>query len=95
MRTLQTIATSLRAGRPHPTVVLNVLIEAENAGGARALHDLEERLARLERAMRERGDPSRPIAAAWLDATRAYIERHAPAAPLERRPALPSLALAG
>lgn len=94
MRTLQTIATSLRAGRVHPTVVLNALIEVENAGGAAALRDLEQSLARLERAMRERGDTGRPMACAWLEATRAYLERHAPVAPLERRPAPASLALA-
>lgn len=94
MRTLLTIATSLRAGRPHPTVVLNALIETENAGGTAALRDLEERLARLERIMRERGDTRRPTARVWLDATRAYLERHAPVAPLERRPARLGLALA-
>jgi hypothetical protein len=35
MRTLETIASTLRTGRAHPTLVMNALIELENAGGAR------------------------------------------------------------
>lgn len=33
MRTLHTIATSVQTGRLYPTVVVKVLVEAENAGG--------------------------------------------------------------
>jgi hypothetical protein len=54
MRILETIAQTLRSARAHPTTVLNALIELENAGGSAALYELEYRLARLVRAMRER-----------------------------------------
>lgn len=77
MRTLETIAQTLKRGTAHPTHVLNTLIELENTGGATALYELEYRLARLVRAMNERHDPARALARAWLDATRAYLEHHA------------------
>ena len=79
MRTLETIAQTLKRGTAHPTVVLNTLIELENGGGAAALYELEYRLARLVRAMSERRDPERDLARAWLEATRAYLEQHAEA----------------
>jgi hypothetical protein len=82
MRILETIAQTLRTERVHPTVVLNALIELENAGGAAALHELEYRIARLVRAMRERDDATLPIAQGWLSATRAYLETYAQIAPL-------------
>lgn len=77
MRILETIAQTLRSSRAHPTNVLNALIELENAGGSAALYELEYRLARLVRAMRERDDHALPIAQGWLSATRAYCETHA------------------
>jgi hypothetical protein len=76
MRTLETIARSLKEGKAHPSTVLNALIEAENAGGLPALSELEERLARLERSALERRDPALPLILAWLKATRAYLEEH-------------------
>ena len=77
MRILETIAQTLRSARAHPTTVLNALIELENAGGSAALYELEYRLARLVRAMRERDDHALPVAQGWLSATRAYCETHA------------------
>jgi hypothetical protein len=76
MRTLETIAQTLKRGTAHPTVVLNALIELENTAGAPGLFELEYRLARLVRAMNERGETGAPLARAWLDATRAYLEIH-------------------
>ena len=84
MRILETIAQTLRSARAHPTTVLNALIELENAGGSSALYELEYRLARLVRAMRERDDHALPIAQGWLNATRAYCETHA------QTPAIPA-----
>ena len=77
MRILETIAQTLRSARAHPTTVLNALIELENAGGNAALFELEYRLARLVRAMRERDDHALPVAQGWLSATRAYCVTHA------------------
>jgi hypothetical protein len=77
MRILETIAQTLRTARAHPTDVLNALIELENAGGSAALMELEYRIARLVRAMRERGDANINVAQAWLNTTRLYLEEHA------------------
>ena len=82
MRILETIAQTLRSSRAHPTTVLNALIDLENAGGSPALYELEYRLARLVRAMRERDDHALPIAQGWLSATRAYCETHAQLEPI-------------
>jgi hypothetical protein len=83
MRILETIAQTLRTERAHPTEVLNALIELENTGGIAALHELEYRVARLTRAMRERGDPAIAVAQGWLNATRAYLEEFGQAAPIQ------------
>jgi hypothetical protein len=93
MRILETIAQTLRTARAHPTDVLNALIELENAGGSAALMELEYRLARLVRAMRERGDANIAVAQGWLNSTRAYLEEYAqleplPAATIERQTTL-------
>ena len=82
MRILETIAQTLRSARAHPTTVLNALIELENAGGSTALYELEYRLARLVRAMRERDDHALAVAQGWLNATRAYCETHAQIEPI-------------
>ena len=75
MRILETIAKSLRSQSIHPTVVYNALIDLENNAGIGAIADLEYRLARLVRAMKEREDAATGIAAAWLSSTRAYLEQ--------------------
>ena len=92
MRILETIAQTLRNSRAHPTTVLNALIELENAGGSPALYELEYRLARLVRAMRERDDQALRIAQGWLGATRAYCETHAQ---MEATPSTPIQAQQG
>lgn len=74
MRTFKVIAESLSTRRVHPTAVLNTLIETENAGGLGAVRELEARLARLLRSFDERGESGAPLAAAWLEATRLYLE---------------------
>ncbi len=81
MRILETIAKSLRSQTTHPTHVYNALIELENNAGIGSLSDLEYRLARLVRAMKERQDPATAIAVAWLFSTRAYLEQHGQVAP--------------
>ncbi len=75
MRTLEMIATTLKTKQAHPTTVLNALIEAENSGGMAAVADLERRLARLIRSV-DAEDPVRPLARAWLEAVRAYLETY-------------------
>ena len=82
MRILETIAQTLRTERAHPTTVLNALIELENAGGVSALYELEYRLARLVRAMRERDDHALGVAQGWLEASRAYLEEFGQTAPV-------------
>jgi hypothetical protein len=76
MRILETIASSLKAKSIHYTDVYNALILLENNAGIAAISDLEYRLARLVRAMKDRQDPSTGLAVAWLNATRAYLEQH-------------------
>ncbi len=76
MRILETIAISLRTQAIHPTTVYNALIDLENNAGIGALSDLEYRLARLVRAMKERNDHATGVAFAWLCSTRAYLEQH-------------------
>jgi hypothetical protein len=75
MRILETIAKSLRNQAIHPTTVYNALIDLENNAGIGAIADLEYRLARLVRAMKEREDSATGIATAWLSSTRAYLEQ--------------------
>lgn len=82
MRILETIAQTLRSARAHPTTVFNALIELENAGGSAGLYELEYRLARLVRAMRERDDHALLVAQGWLNATRAYCETYAQLEPI-------------
>jgi hypothetical protein len=86
MRILETIAQTLRTERAHPTTVLNALIELENAGGISALYELEYRLARLVRAMRERDDHALPVAIGWLESSRAYLEEFGQIAPVPVTP---------
>ncbi len=86
MRILETIAQSLKTQAIHPTNVLNALINLENNAGIGSLADLEYRLARLVRAMRERQDPATNIAIAWLDSTRAYLEQYGQVAPILAAP---------
>jgi hypothetical protein len=86
MRILETIAHSLRERSTHPTKVLNALIELENNGGISAMTDLEYRLARLVRAMRERQDDALPIAQIWLSSARAYLDEYGRVAPIQMRP---------
>lgn len=82
MRTFKVIADSLSTRRVHPTAVLNALIETENAGGPAALRELEGRLSRLLRSLQERGDQgAAALAAAWLEATRAYLDHLDPSRP--------------
>ena len=82
MRILETIAQTINSNAAHPTVVLNSLIELENAGGASAVYELEYRLARMCRTMFERQEPGYRMGRAWLEATRAYLEECAPVAPI-------------
>jgi hypothetical protein len=82
MRILETIASSLKAKSIHPTHVYNALILLENNAGIGALTDLEYRLSRLVRAMKDRQDPSTGLAVAWLCATRAYLEQHGQVEPI-------------
>jgi hypothetical protein len=86
MRILETIARSLREQTIHPTNALNALIELENNAGIGAISDLEYRLARLVRAMREREDTTLPLAQAWLSSSRAYLEEYGRAMPIQMRP---------
>jgi hypothetical protein len=86
MRILETIAQTLRTEHAHPTTVLNALIELENAGGISALYELEYRIARLVRAMRERDDHALPIAQGWLESSRAYLEEFGQTAPVRVTP---------
>jgi hypothetical protein len=86
MRILETIAHSLREHATHPTHVLNALIELENNAGISAMTDLEYRLARLVRAMRERQDDALPIAQIWLSSARAYLDEYGRVAPIQMRP---------
>ncbi|NJK42930.1 MAG: hypothetical protein HC933_00500 [Pleurocapsa sp. SU_196_0] len=74
MRILETIATTLRTRIAHPTTVLNALIQLENNGGISAVYELEYRLTRLVRAMRERIADDLGIGDGWLQSTRAYLE---------------------
>ncbi len=83
MRILETIARSLRTQAIHPTTVYNALVDLENNAGIGALSDLEYRLARLVRAMKDRNDHSTGVAFAWLCSTRAYLEQHGQAIPLQ------------
>jgi hypothetical protein len=76
MRILETIANSLKVKSIHPTDVYNALISLENNAGIAAISDLEFRLARLVRAMKDRQDPATGLAIAWLSATRAYLEQY-------------------
>lgn len=82
MRILETIAKSLRSQSIHPTVVYNALIDLENNAGIGAIADLEYRLARLVRAMKEREDVATGIAIAWLSSTRAYLEQFGSVEPI-------------
>jgi hypothetical protein len=82
MRILETIARSLRSQTTHPTIVYNALIDLENNAGIGAIADLEYRLTRLIRAMKERQDCATPIAVAWLNSTRAYLEQHGTVEPI-------------
>jgi uncharacterized protein YfaQ (DUF2300 family) len=82
MRILETIASSLKAQSIHPTSVYNALISLENNAGIGALSDLEYRLSRLVRAMKDRQDPATGIASAWLLATRAYLEQYGQVEPI-------------
>ncbi len=84
MRILETIAKSLRSQSIHPTVVYNALIDLENNAGIGAIADLEYRLARLVRAMKERDDLATGIAAAWLSSTRAYLEQFGTVEPISQ-----------
>ena len=86
MRILETIAKSLRSQTIHPTVVYNALIDLENNAGVGAIADLEYRLARLVRAMKEREDLATGIAIAWLSSTRAYLEQFGTVEPILQRP---------
>lgn len=83
MRILETIASSLKTQSIHPTNVYNALVSLENNAGIGALSDLEFRLTRLVRAMRDRQDPATSLAQAWLHATRAYLEQHGQVPALE------------
>ncbi len=85
MRILETIAQSLREHTIHPTNALNALIEFENNAGIGAINDLEYRLARLVRAMREREDGALPLVQAWLSSTRAYLEEYGRVVPIQMR----------
>jgi hypothetical protein len=76
MRILETIASSLKTKSIHHTDVYNALILLENNAGMAAISDLEYRLSRLVRAMKDRQDPTTGLAVAWLSATRAYLEHH-------------------
>ena len=84
MRILETIAKSLRSQSIHPTVVYNALIDLENNAGIGAIADLEYRLARLVRAMKERDDLATGVAAAWLSSTRAYLEQFGTVEPISQ-----------
>jgi hypothetical protein len=84
MRILETIAKSLRSQSIHPTTVYNALIDLENNAGIGAIADLEYRLARLVRAMKEREDSATGIATAWLNSTRAYLEQFGTVEPIAR-----------
>jgi hypothetical protein len=75
MRILETIASSLKTKSIHHTDVYNALIALENNAGIAAISDLEFRLSRLVRAMKDRQDPATGLAIAWLCATRAYLEQ--------------------
>ncbi len=86
MRILETIAQSLRTQSIHPTTVYNALIDLENGGGIGAISDLEYRLSRLVRAMKERQDPATDLAVAWLGSTRAYLEQYGQATPITAKP---------
>ena len=83
MRALEIIAHTIKAGKVHPTTVINTLIEVENEGGSSALRTIERHLSRSESSLRERNHPHSKLARAWLDATRAYLIAHA-----ERRQAV-------
>ena len=74
------ITQTLVAERVHPTMVLNTLIELENDGGIPMIFELHYRLTRMVRNLREVQGPAQRIAQAWLDATIAYLETHAPKA---------------
>lgn len=74
MKALTVMADSLRAGYIHPTAVLNTLIELENAGGAPALRDFEVQLTGAQQALEERQHPHARLAAAWVQATRSYLQ---------------------
>ncbi|MEY4530404.1 MAG: hypothetical protein RLZZ156_1125 [Deinococcota bacterium] len=82
MRILETIAKSLRSQSIHPTTVYNALIDLENNAGIGAIADLEYRLARLVRAMKEREDSATGLAIAWLNSTRAYLEQFGTVEPI-------------
>lgn len=74
MKALTVMADSLRAGYIHPTTVLNTLIELDNAGGSTALREFEQQLISGQAALQERGHPHARLAAAWLKATRSYLQ---------------------
>lgn len=71
--TLGTIAESIRVGKVHPTTVLNILIEAENAGGLGTVRQVERQLSLSIRSLEARSHPNSGLAQAWLNATRAYL----------------------
>lgn len=76
MKALTVMADSLRAGYIHPTRVLNTLIELENTGGTAALREFESQLSSAQQALAERGHPHARLAAAWLQATRFYLQEY-------------------
>lgn len=76
MKALTVMADSLRAGYIHPTRVLNTLIELENTGGLAALREFELQLSSAQHTLTERSHPHARLAAAWLQATRFYLQEH-------------------
>jgi hypothetical protein len=83
----EVIEQTLMSGRAHPTLVMNTLIELENQAGESGVLELEQRLTRLVVQMSQQNQPRLPLARAWLEAVRGYLEWLA-----EEMPFLPAFA---
>jgi hypothetical protein len=84
---LEVIEATLTSGRAHHTLVMNTLIELENQAGESGVLELEQRLTRLVVQMSQENHPRLPLARAWLEAVRGYLEWLA-----EELPFLPAFA---